>query len=377
VRIRLLVVALVVVSGCRRSVPPPTVSPGTDAERTAFAQEMAAALAPCDPKAIDALIDFDTLGRLAVTGAPNARAVLAGLLEKARGVGFGAQLCGAADQPTTIRQLGEWKRDGEVWPLYRSIGAGVNYVAFRPGKDAKGKVRAVDMYSFMAGQESSAVMRDLIDTLLERSASENSKLDQAMTKLRVATLAGKQDEARAILATMPAEVRAKKALMVQRVALSASLPPAEYQAALDEYAKLFPGDPSLDLIAVDGFWLRKDYPSSLAAIDRLDAVVGGDPYLDGLRAMLHDEAGDLDKALAAARSGVTREPELQPLWWFLLTVQLDRKEVAPALATIDELQTRFAVVMDEDAMRAEPKYGFLLASPAWKQRQAAAAEAAE
>ena len=83
--------------------------------------------------------------------------------------------------------------------------------------------------------------------------------------------------------------------------------------------------------------------------------------------------GDLDKALAAARSGVTREPELQPLWWFLLTVQLDRKEVAPALATIDELTSRFGIAMDEEQMRAEPKYGFLLASPEWKQRQAAAA----
>jgi hypothetical protein len=367
----LLVVALVVVSGCRRDVPPPTVSPGTEAERAAFADEMAAALAPCDPGRIDALIDFDTLGRLAVTGAPNARAVLEGLLDKARKVGFGAQLCGPADQPTTIRRLGTWTHDGEAWPLYRSIGVGVNYVAFRPGKDAKGKVRAVDMYSFMAGQASSAVMRDLLDTLLERSASENVKLDEKMTRIRTATLAGKEDEARAILATFPPEVRAKKGLMVQRVALSASLPPAEYQQALDEYAKLFPGDPSLDLVAVDGHWLRKDYASSLAAVDRLDRTVGGDPYLDGLRAMLHDQAGDLDKALEVARSGVTREPELQPLWWFLLTVQLDRKEVGPALATIDELGTRFGIEMSEDAMRAEPKYAFLLASPEWKQRQAA------
>jgi hypothetical protein len=371
----MLVLAVVVaVSACRRAAPPPTVTAVSEAELATFVKDLEAAMIPCDGKRIDALIDTQTLGEITVAGLPNSRSVLAGMLNKLRAVGFGAQYCGPANDPNTLRHLGTLERNGEKWPLFRALATGVNYHAFRPSKGKDGKVRIVDMFTFTAGMETSAAMRSMVDVLMDSAPTKVAKLDAPLDKLRVATLAGNQDEALRIIASLPPELQRSKPVMIQKVSLSASLPEADYQKAIDEYAATFPGDPSLDLMTIDGYWMKKDYPNALAAIDRLDRAVGGDPYLESLRSVLHGESGDLAKAVHHAQQATTREPELEQMWWLRLNVHLQQKDIAQSMAVITELEKRFEVTMSEENMAKEEHYAFLLASPEWKQHRAARAE---
>lgn len=125
-----------------------------------------------------------------------------------------------------------------------------------------------------------------------------------------------------------------------------------YEKALVEYVTAFPDAASGYLMMLDLYWLLKDYDKMLAAIDKLDKLIGGDPLLDLYRgnalaalaktseslgcyerlyrydpsvtinslklARLYAAAGETDKAKAVVtgykNTGVYREGDLDALY---------------------------------------------------------------
>jgi hypothetical protein len=74
---------------------------------------------------------------------------------------------------------------------------------------------------------------------------------------------------------------------------------AEFSRAVAEYEKYFPKRDSFALKKVDMYILKKDWPKALAAIDSLDAAVGGDPWLNTLRESIRSASGNLEEAKGA------------------------------------------------------------------------------
>jgi hypothetical protein len=64
---------------------------------------------------------------------------------------------------------------------------------------------------------------------------------------------------------------------------------------------------------IDGYYLKQRYGEAIAAIDRLDRDLNGDPYLDLLRANAYRLKGDESNAERYAQRAVEREPELASL----------------------------------------------------------------
>jgi hypothetical protein len=371
VRSTILLVAMSL-AACKTEVAPPVVKPIDAAATAAFAEELKGALTPCDAGRVDALIDYDTMGRIAIAGLPQGQAVLRGFLDKARSVGFGKGLCGTDQRVVAHRYLGLWSKGGESWPLFRVLVEGnVNYQAYRPGRDKDGKVHIVDYYSFMTGELTSETMRGMFDAMSGKLKQAEDALP-VTERLRTAMLKGDHAAARTAIEQLPPSLRQTKAIMIHDIMISQKESDSAYQRAIESYAARFPGDPSLDLVSLDGLYLRKDYTGALAAVDKIDKAVGGDPYLDSLRASLHAENGDLDKAVHHARQAVTREAELETLWTTLLGIHVLRKDAAQTLATMDEMVTRFGSQIDEEVVAREPQWEFLRTSPEWKKRQAAA-----
>jgi hypothetical protein len=370
VRSSILLVAMLL-AACKGEVAPPVVKPIDAAATTAFAEELKGVLIPCDAGRVNALIDYDTMGRIAVAGMPQAQAVLKGFLDKARSVGFGAGICGTDQRPVAHRYLGLWSKGDESWPLFRILVEGnVNYQAYRPGRDKDGKVHIVDYYNFMTGELTSDTMRGMFDAMSGKLGQAEKALP-VTERMRAAMLKGDHAAARTAIEQLPSSLRQTKAIMIQDITISQKEPGDAYQRAIESYAARYPGDPSLDLVSLDGLYLRKDYAGALAAVDKIDKAVGGDPYLDSLRANLHAENDDLDKAVHHAKQAVTREPELETLWTTLLGVHVLRKDVAQTLATMDEMGTRFGTQFDQEFIASQPQWEFLRTSPEWKKRQAA------
>lgn len=76
------------------------------------------------------------------------------------------------------------------------------------------------------------------------------------------------------------------------------------------YRENFPGDKSVDLILLDRHIRTGHYDDALASVDALDKWVGGDPYLDTIRADLHRAKGDLPAAREAAERSLRHEPDI-------------------------------------------------------------------
>ena len=101
----------------------------------------------------------------------------------------------------------------------------------------------------------------------------------------------------------------------------------------------FPGDPAADLAAVAGFIQYKKLDKALETIDRLEKAVGGDVYLNSLRASARLASGDAAKARALAATVTEQEPTLDQGWTTLLRVNLalkDFREVARCLSLVEK-----------------------------------------
>jgi tetratricopeptide (TPR) repeat protein len=111
-----------------------------------------------------------------------------------------------------------------------------------------------------------------------------------------------------------------------------------YLATIEEIEKLFPNDPALDLISIDGLYLRKNFAELDKVVDGLDRRLGGDAYLDLLRGGFWLEAEDLDRASKHYRRAIERDPTMVDAWWSLITIALqgkDWKETGRLLSVIE------------------------------------------
>jgi hypothetical protein len=370
VRVAPVVIAALLWSAACREVQPPPVTPVDEAAASAFGADLQAALAPCEAARVDALFDYETMAQLALAGLRLAPAHVETFQRKIGASGLGSRLCGTKQRPVKYRYLGARPRDGERWPLFRlDVDGAFNYVAFRPTRSRDGRVLAADTYMFRHGERGSETMRELLETFGVRPGSELKAAAASMRRFREALAKGDYDEARRVYAEMPPRVRQTKYLMGHAVAMAVSAD--ERQRAMDAFAARFPGDPSLDLILLDGHTLNKDYDAVLATVDRIDRAVGGDPYLEMQRSAAYVNIGDLDRALQAAKSGVERVPADVHMWSMLMTVQLDRKDIAAALTTIQHLETHFDRDLSDEFLAEDPAWTALIASPEWKKQRAA------
>jgi tetratricopeptide (TPR) repeat protein len=149
---------------------------------------------------------------------------------------------------------------------------------------------------------------------------------------------GRFAEALGALSALPPELRKDKLVLIRRLGIALQAGDDEYKKAIALFEKHRPNDPALLLVSVDGLMMTREYAKALAAVDRLDKVVGGDPYLDVVRSSVHLEAGNAEKAETFAASAVRRESSLEQAHWNLVTVRLERKDFAGVVRALTEME---------------------------------------
>ncbi|HEU0031174.1 MAG TPA: hypothetical protein VFQ53_11115 [Kofleriaceae bacterium] len=359
----LIFVAAVAVLACackqQENAPPPKPTAPTVQEAEAFAKDFAKKMAPCDTASVDRAFLPEVMVARAVSGRSISRTQVSQLERELDGK-IGTMLCTnmKADSYTYLRTQ---MVDGTPRPLFRVLGdAGVNYHELELDKRG-GEIKIADLYIYMTGERLSDTFANLIDTLMASPDMMGSSL--TMTRIRQLMASGDYASARQELQSLPSKLRQSKPMMLMDVQLTSELDnEAEYGKAIDAYAKAFPNDPSLDLVQVDGTLMKKKYAETLAILDRLDKRLGGDPYLDVLRAGALSESGKLEDAVTAAQKATTREPTLEPAWWQLLTTQSAAKHYGDALKTLETLRDKFGAKTDAASLRADERFIKLAAS---------------
>jgi tetratricopeptide (TPR) repeat protein len=353
----------------RGDIAPPKPKPVTPDEAKAFASKLETALRGCDPGAIDQLIDMDAMARMAAATSKASKMQQRGFVAGARkNAKIGAQLC------QNVASAGQYKllrvrTEGETTrALYRLSGFdGFNYLDVFVGKTSRG-ILGYDIYNYLSGQRFSETLRDLFDSFLadDPGLGSATRIGDAMQEIERLSAAGQHQQAKDKIASLPDNMRKSRAIMLIDVTTSANLSDEVYHQAIANYETQFPGDVSLDLVSVDGYFLRKEWDKAIAALDRLDKRVGGDPYIDSMRATIRSQEGKYDEAARFARSAVDREPDLEDGYWTLLEIQLAAETYDDAVATMRKLASDFAAEFDRASMAAEPSYSGFLESPQGK-----------
>lgn len=307
---------------------PKLVTP-TEAEAQRFAEEFIEAVSQTNVTRASELIDWDVLLARATANTTAPARFHAGFLKGAKSPAstssYARQLTTMAQQGAKLSLLRIRGDEAGRSALIRILpaGGGVSYSEMLLTKDGGGAVRAADVYIYATGEYMSDTSKRMYKFA---AASEPTFMERLRKKknpvVRMATLykemgehvtSGRHLEAVALFHRMPPELRKEKSILVGYVTASSNLDNEQYQEAIEELRKAYPNDSGIDLMLIDGFILKERWDDALAAIDRLDKDLNGDPYLDVLRANLASAKGDSAGASRYARRAVEREPALSAM----------------------------------------------------------------
>jgi hypothetical protein len=267
--------------------------------------------------------------------------------------------------------LGVREVAGAWHPIVRILGDnGLNYAELELGRFPAG-VMAVDATYYNTGEPLSRTLSRLMGSA--QAAIDDGTIGDAgaMQRITRRAQAGDLAGALAIIDELPPALRKDKAIMLMEVGLDPGDDEARYLGAIERFEKAYPGDPALDLVSLDGFFLRKEFKRMHATLDRLDRRVA-DPYLDVMRALAYRGASEIDKATEAAKRATAREPELPEGWDTLSQVCTIKKDFACAVEALKVLAERFETPISEAGVLALEGGDLLAASDAWKAWRASA-----
>ena len=373
----LTVAGFVTLVGCKPAVPPvgsaapPAVSSGppvTEAEAWAFGEKVVAAMQAKDVPAVAALLRIDDLMERSVSDFGFTANEMTSFRDGvSRSGGSQRMLSFWVDQMggNSSRRMRVGNRDGRTTVITRMVGAGgLNYMEFTLIRAGDGAVVAEDIYLMAAGEKLSQVLRRLVLPLLaetrkgDRSPAAQAQMDQMtqLSKLGQAFREGRHDEAARLYRGLPAARRDEKVVMLIGLQVLGQTDEPGYLAEIQRYRKLFPNDPSLDLISADYYVLKKDLKGLHDCLGRIEAAVGRDPYLWVLEAGQLAEAGQADEARKLAERAAKEEPTLAEAHWVLVTVALAKDDHAETARVLKVLVETCGADVSADAVATDETY---------------------
>jgi predicted Zn-dependent protease len=172
---------------------------------------------------------------------------------------------------------------------------------------------------------------------------------------------GANQKALELWTKLPEPVQGHSALILARLRAARASSEQDLAAAITAARARRPGDPSTELAAYDAFELARNHDEARHCLDAIEAAVGGDPYIDWLRAQQLYAAGDLSAASAACRKALEREPSLEEAWWTLAAISLETRAYDETLAALAKLNASFEI--DWKDLETTPAYAEFFKSP--------------
>ena len=250
----------------------------------------------------------------------------------------------------------------------------LNYHGFLFDPALAGPLRAVDCYVFLTGEPLSKTLRRSFLPLVALDRNGRAHLAEAdkdfilhaseIADMGRLTREKRFREALDIYKNLPRSLQKNKSTLILRLTAAQSGSEDEYLQAIDDFRNGYPNDPMIDLIALDGYLLRKAFDKALDALDHVEKSVGGDPYLKTLRAVVLNMQGKTGPALKFAKQAIAEEPTLANAHFFLLTLSLQSRDFATTLKELKTLESKFGIKFRD--LTAVPPYAEFVKSPEYR-----------
>jgi hypothetical protein len=295
----------------------------TEAESRQFADKLIAALDQRRLADVNRMIDYDVLLRIAVRGASSQstadefrKAALQGLNSTDGGLFSGPLSENAAYR---LLRIVDNPRGRQLLVRTLAESGSVNYFELSLVRSKSGQPVVVDAYIYTIGELYSDTLRRLYLTAAGQSsqifsvpASEaeiirGAKCMEAMTRNYDG---GRFAEVVAEYQRLPEAFKRERIYLILRMHAASEVSNDEYLVAMADIRKYHGDADWANMLLMDDDVLRKNFDSALRRIDRTDGQVGGDPYLEVVRAGTLSEKKEFAAALAAAERCVKAEPTL-------------------------------------------------------------------
>jgi predicted negative regulator of RcsB-dependent stress response len=353
----------VLVAALAAGAPPP--APGDAFE--ARAREIERGLAEGRGEVLD--LDVDALARRATAGVPAQGRTrddfVTGMKRSNGGRTLGEQFAKQIREGGTVRLLRVVADKGGRRALFRFAGeGGLNYVEFHMERDPGRRVRVVDFFSYVAGENVSDTIRRMYVHVVAESemgfldrlaGKERAFTEHAgrLKQLNQATTEGRHEEALAAYASLPPVLQKDRVALIARIrAAFGTGDEARYAEAIEAFEAAFPEDPALDLVSIDGHFMRKEWAKALDRIDRLHARVK-DPYLHVLRGSVLLAKGDRKAGKASLGAAIREEPTLAEAHWALVEATMVDREFAATAQALTAIERDAGVVLGDLSAVAE------------------------
>ena len=376
--------ALILVAASDRII---SAAPGdvvTEDEAKRFGESVEKAIKKGDASGFTALIDYDAILDKATAGIQSSKQFQVGFRQGVKAgldkpPSIGAQLCLDVKNGGSYQLLRTRLRGNQRTALLRIVSpdsGGMDYHEFMLGRGVDGKVRAVDMYLYMTAelfseslrrpylQAAASDQRGLVERLL---GTEQDFVKHAFKLNDIADLlvAGKNREALDVYYQLPLSLQNDKTFLLLRLQATQRLDDKLYVATIKRFQDLFPKNAAIDMISIDGLILSKHYHEAIAAIDRLDKSLGGDPYLNMLRAGVYFASGEKDKARKAAEAAVQGNPDMIDCYWTLVGINREQNDYPGLLKALKQIDNHFNIEFND--LTTDPDYAGFVKSPQFEE----------
>ncbi len=322
----------------------PETKPLTAEEVKDFARKLETSVSKRETEFYDNAIDRTTLIKKAkIPSGKNANEFKRGLNS---GMNMGTTLKQGLSAKATYTLVKQYEKDGIYHLLFRLYDDGsLNYHDMelkRSGKD----VKIADMFVYTSGENLSETLHGIYVQLAGAFADKSSSItpdDEWLKKLpdiRKLMREGKNREAADLYDKIPEKVRKGRAFQILHVEVCSGLEWDEYNAAIEEYKKLFPNEPNMHLLLLDGYIIQKQYDKALNAVNELDKMINKDPFLDYYRYLCYNLLQEKEKGKECLVRVVQAMPDFEDGVLELISVYLGEDDTTSARPLVEKFRSR-------------------------------------
>jgi hypothetical protein len=296
-----------------------------------------------------------------------------------KNAGYEKNISAAIQGGGSFRALKVHRHGEQHSALFRVVNnAGLNYLDLQLTKKPDGKILITDFYSFASGEDVSTTIqrtallaaaadkRNFVQKMLKTGDNDVLKNNQAMLAMTQAFQAQDYPRVLELHTAMPPSLQESKLMLIMCLTASANTSRWEqHRQIVETYRRVYPNDRAIDLLTIGMLTNEKKVDEALAAINRIDALVGGDYYLDLYRGAAFREAGRIDEAEQMFLRAAQNPAALVDCYWHLVDLALKNKQHDKTLQYLQTIEQRYQLPFAD--LTSLPDYAEFVKSPQYQE----------
>ena len=215
-----------------------------------------------------------------------------------------------------------------IFRVFSNKSKGLNYQDYEIIKKSD-KCKIADAYIYTTGETLAETIHNMYTSLYKKSTQDPGGNDKdvaylkSIGEMRMLVQKGKATEAKQIFNELPPYLKNTKVVLILNLYICSHLSLEDYDTAIKEFMTIFPNEPNMSLLMIDGYYLQKDYPKMLLAVNTLDAQINKDPLLDYHRYLSYNLLGQKDSSMFCLKRLMHNMPDFQQAYLELITIDIN------------------------------------------------------